>query len=154
MAKLLVDQKGSIVTRIRNACKETHLVCVYRRKGNEKKDDGSAEKGGLADAFDIEDDESGGDTSVTPKKQTPVKKRRTPRLVLQANAYKKSHGFEGLIGYMEGHPKIPGLLKEMAKKPASVVVFVKQVYEDNNTSPKSDATVGEFFVVTMTVTIA
>lgn len=121
---IFVKEKGTVVTRIRNACKRRWHECVYRRKdGSDTEDDDegtTSEKASRSLKRKTAEDDFADEGSKKRKKT----RQRVPKRVLQEVCSKASHGFDGKIGYFEGHPELPAKMRK--KAPTAAVILKNQ----------------------------
>jgi hypothetical protein len=111
-AAIFVKSKGCLVTKIRNTCKRRWKEAVYSRNEEPK----------IADEESVESGQSS-ENSVRSEN-----KRKVPILLHQEVANVETHGFTGIVGYCEGHPKL-AVLK--AKKSPKSVVDVAATTDDH-----------------------
>ena len=91
---LLVKAKNSVVVeKIRNACKRYHKEALFERHEKTKKtSDGDLSVTTITTATT---------TTSSAKKKSPY-----PRVTKRVPATVDKHGFNGIIGYCEGHPSL------------------------------------------------
>ena len=97
---LLVKAKNSVVVeKIRNACKRYHKEALFERHEKTKK----TSDGDLSVA--TENTKTTAPT-ITSNASSAKKKSPYPRVMKRVAATVDKHGFNGIIGYCEGHPSL------------------------------------------------
>ena len=110
---IIVKAKNAVITeRLRNTTKKHHRIAIFARNEKTKKDaagdettkkDASVSTGASADANEATTTATTLSSTKTPG--SPSKKKSCyPAVVKRVEATVEKHGFNGVLGYCDGHP--------------------------------------------------